>query len=172
MQRILHRLTKAILTLPGWQECLWAIALLLLYGLVYLPIGFMTNFLDWEVQFSFWKVVSVLASAFLMPGLNEELMFRVLLIPHPTESVNPFVRWFWICFSWIAFLLYHPFNIMFGAPTFFSSPVFLLGAGLLGLICTIAYLGSGSLWIPVVIHWLIVVVWLLLLGGLEQFQTH
>jgi predicted Abi (CAAX) family protease len=170
MQGILQRLTRAILTLPTWKDWIWAIAMLCLYGLVYLPIGVATGFLDWQVQSSGWMILSVTAGALWMPGLTEELLFRVLLIPHPTEPVQPAVRWFWSCFGWVAFLLYHPFNIQFGAPVFFSAPVFLLGTGLLGILCTIAYLRSGSLWLPVVLHWLIVVVWLLLLGGLERFQ--
>jgi predicted Abi (CAAX) family protease len=166
---LIHRTTRAILTIPNWKNWGWAIAMLCLYGLLYLPIGFATGFLSWQVQSSGWAVLEVLAGAFLMPGLTEELLFRVLLIPHPTESVRPEMRWFWSGFSWVAFLLYHPFNIQFGAPAFFSTPVFLLGAGLLGILCTSAYLQSGSLWVPVVIHWLIVVVWLLLFGGLQRF---
>ncbi|XGV98198.1 MAG: CPBP family glutamic-type intramembrane protease [Leptolyngbya sp. BL-A-14] len=41
---------------------------------------------------------------------------------------------------------------------------------MLGIICTLSYLKSGSLWMPVVMHWVIVVSWLLIFGGLEKFQ--
>jgi predicted Abi (CAAX) family protease len=66
------------------------------------------------------------------------------------------------------FIVYHPLNALSffpkGLKTFFNW-VFLVLAALLGIICSIAYLQSGSLWTPVVIHWLAVVIWLLLLGG-------
>lgn len=51
---------------------------------------------------------------------------------------------------------------------FLFNLVFLLLAALLGFVCSVAYLQSGSLWTSVVIHWLAVVVWLLLLGGYKK----
>ncbi len=44
-------------------------------------------------------------------------------------------------------------------------------ARLLILFTLIAYLQSGSLWTPVVIHWLAVVVWLLFLGGYRKLYA-
>lgn len=141
--------------------------LLTIYGLVYLPIGLLSGFLRFDPQLSPWTIVQVMVAALFMPGLNEELMFRVLPIPHPTESVPANTRWYWIGISWLSFVLYH---LLPWTPAFFRDFVFLLGAGLVGVVCTIAYLKTGSLWIPVFIHWQIVVVWLLLLGGLAHFS--
>lgn len=63
----------------------------------------------------------------------------------------------------------HPLNIFAaGHDTIFRTPVFLLSAALLGVACTVAYLHTGSLWVPVVIHWIIVAVWLVLLGGYKK----
>jgi len=71
----------------------------------------------------------------------------------------------------VMFVVYHPLNALSffsqGLETFFNS-AFLLLATLLGITCSIAYLQSGSLWTPVVIHWLAVVVWLLFLGGYRK----
>ncbi|NJL48948.1 MAG: CPBP family intramembrane metalloprotease [Leptolyngbyaceae cyanobacterium SM2_5_2] len=54
-----------------------------------------------------------------------------------------------------------------GFPTF-TTPLFLLSALLLGFICTMAYWQSGSWWVPVVMHWLVVFVWLMFLDGYGQ----
>ncbi|MGI0490099.1 type II CAAX prenyl endopeptidase Rce1 family protein [Pantanalinema rosaneae CENA516] len=167
MQKLWWRVLQAWSSRPTKQDWGWAIALLTIYGLVYLPIGLLSGFLRFDPQLSPGTIAQVMVAAVLMPGLNEELMFRVLPIPHPRESISPGIRWFWIGLSWISFLLYH---LLPWTPSFFREPMFLLGAGLVGTICTIAYLKTGSLWIPVFIHWQIVVVWLLLLGGLTRFS--
>jgi predicted Abi (CAAX) family protease len=76
-------------------------------------------------------------------------------------------RWFYIGLSWVLFLLYHlhPF-----VPPFFKTPGFLIGAALIGIICTLSYIRSGSIWLPVILHWLTVAVWLLAFGGLKKFS--
>ncbi|NJL41446.1 MAG: CPBP family intramembrane metalloprotease [Leptolyngbyaceae cyanobacterium SM1_4_3] len=53
----------------------------------------------------------------------------------------------------------------------FQNACLLIGAALIGTVCTVSYLRSGSIWLPVVLHWLIVVAWLLVFGGLEKFQS-
>lgn len=166
MQKLMLRLKAACLTRPTARDWQWAAKLLISFGLIYLPIGLTSGFLTWKLQNSLWTVLGVLAGSFWMPGLSEELFFRGLLIPHPTETVPSTERRFMIAVSWFSFILYHlnPFT-----PPFFSNPIFLLGAGLIGLICTFAYLQSGSIWTAVVIHWLIVGIWLLCLGGLARF---
>ncbi|MCI5125432.1 MAG: CPBP family intramembrane metalloprotease, partial [Candidatus Electrothrix sp. AR5] len=35
----------------------------------------------------------------------------------------------------------------------------------LGIVCSLAYILSRSLWVPIIIHWLTVVIWVLFLGG-------
>jgi predicted Abi (CAAX) family protease len=81
------------------------------------------------------------------------------------------VLWFWGCLSLFLFVVYHPLNALSffsrGIETFFNR-IFLTLAALLGMLCSLTYLQSGSLWTPVVIHWLVVVVWLLLLGGYRK----
>jgi predicted Abi (CAAX) family protease len=47
----------------------------------------------------------------------------------------------------------------------FDDRRFLLLAGLLGLTCVMAYQLTGSIWPPVLIHWLVVLIWLETLGG-------
>jgi uncharacterized protein len=167
IRQLTQRLKAACLTLPTVQAGLWAIGLLVAFGLVYLPIGLSSGFLKWEIQSSVGTMIGVGFGTFWMPGLIEELLFRALLIPHPTETVTPTRLWLMIGVSWVGFLLYH---LNLAAPAFFREPIFLLGAALIGTVCTIAYLRSGSIWLPVVMHWLIVLIWLLALGGLAKFQ--
>jgi hypothetical protein len=139
MNRIVRRFTTAFLTVPSQQDWLRAVDLLLLYALIYLPIGFKSEFLQVNFQANWQTIVKVIAGAFFMPGLLEELGFRVLLIPHPIENASQLRQWFWIIFSWLLFVAYHlnPF-----APVFFRESAFLLGAGLLGIVCTISYLSK------------------------------
>jgi uncharacterized protein len=88
-------------------------------------------------------------------------------VPHRTEPMRPLMRRSWMILSWLLFVFYHlpPWT-----PVFFKTPVFLMGAGLVGLVCTLSYAQSRSIWTAVFIHWTIVVVWLLLLGGLARFE--
>lgn len=160
--KVLLRLRAALFTIPTWKDWREAIVFLLLFGAVYLPIGFALDFLKFQPESNWQTILKVLFTAFWMPGVNEELIFRGLLIPR-TGSRN-----FAIVFSWLLFLMYHlhPF-----VPTFFRTPAFLIGAGLLGIVCTVSYLRSKSVWTAIVLHWSIVSIWLLILGGLNLFQS-
>ena len=67
-----------------------------------------------------------------------------------------------------AYVAAHPLNALLFWPAalpVFTNPFYLALAALLGLTCTAAYLGSGSIWPPVLIHWVTVVTWMFLLGG-------
>jgi predicted Abi (CAAX) family protease len=164
---IAHRLIPAFLRLPSTEAWLYSAVLLFVYTLISLPIGIKLGFLKVEILSSWKTAVRVLLVAFIAPSLVEEIFFRVLLLPNSTEVVSPAVRWFFVCLSLVIFVGYHPLNVLAGCGTF-RNPVFLFLAALLGIICTSAYLQSGSLWPPVILHWLIVVVWLLVLGGYRK----
>jgi len=167
VEHLFRHLAAAFLTISCAEDWVQAVGLLLLFALAYLSIGLVLGFLKLDVQSSWQTITSVVLGAFFMPSLLEELGFRVLLLPHPTESILPSKRWVLSILSWLLFVAYHlhPF-----VPSFFRTTAFLLGAGLLGIIYTVSYLKSGSVWISVIMHWLIVVAWLLLFGGLERFQ--
>lgn len=175
IRAIAHRLEAAISTLPNLEAWLYTVALLLVFAIVALPIGFLGKFLQVEVLSASWTtIVGILATALLMPAVTEELFFRVLLLPRSTENVSASALWLWGCISLVLFIAYHPLNALSffprGLKTFFNW-IFLLLAALLGIVCTLAYLQSGSLWTPVVIHWLVVVVWLILLGGYRKLYV-
>lgn len=163
---LLQRLVAALQTIPTVKDWVVAIGLLLIFTLIYLPIGLKLGFLSFGFPSSWQTVIGVSAASFFMPGVLEELMFRGLLIPRTTETTILRQRWFWVVLSWLLFIAYHlyPFT-----PAFFKGIAFLSGAGLLGIACTLSYLQSQSIWTAVFIHWIIVVVWLLLFGGLAKF---
>ncbi|MDJ0843806.1 CPBP family glutamic-type intramembrane protease [Crocosphaera sp.] len=169
----LTRLIDAFLSPISFQDCYLSLGVLLSYGLIVLPIGFKTGFLQWKLtKFSAWKFWQVL-QLFIMPALIEELIFRVLLLPHPLKTINNIQWLLWAILSLILFIVYHPLNAKFFYPPgkgLFSQPIFLFFAALLGIACTISYKITGSIWTSVIIHWLIVVVWLFLLGGKEKLN--
>ncbi|NEQ25773.1 MAG: CPBP family intramembrane metalloprotease [Microcoleus sp. SIO2G3] len=169
------RIYAAISTIPETEAWLQTVGLLILFTLVALPLGFFSGFLQVEVLKTSWKtVLGIIATSLITPAVTEELFFRVLFLPQTTESVSISKLWLWGIISLVMFIVYHPLNALSffsqGLETFFNS-AFLLLATLLGITCSLAYLHSGSLWTPVVIHWLAVVVWLLFLGGYRKLYT-
>ena len=107
-------------------------------------------------------------SLFVFPSLLEEAFFRGVLIPNNavTQSKSRIVAY--IALSTAAFVLWHPANaltINTTAAALFLNPAFLLIATLLGITCSVSYVLSRSLWTPIIIHWLTVVVWVIFLGG-------
>jgi len=107
-------------------------------------------------------------SIFVSPSLLEEAFFRGILIPNNaiTQSKSRIVAY--ITVSTAAFVLWHPANaltINTTAAALFLNPAFLLIVALLGITCSVSYVFSRSLWTPIIIHWLTVVVWVIFLGG-------
>jgi predicted Abi (CAAX) family protease len=110
----------------------------------------------------------LLFTTFVFPSLLEEAFFRGLLIPNDAIQHGAGRILFYLAVSTLLFVLWHPLNALTinpGAVPFFLKPAFLLITALLGLTCGVSYILSHSLWIPVIIHWLTVLVWVFLLGG-------
>lgn len=100
------------------------------------------------------ELIVVWLSAFLIPSLSEEVIFRGWVRRGaPIAAIG----------SLLAYILWHPVQTWFGLP--YSRPEF-LDPRFLGLIaavgtaCTISRLRSGSIWPAVVIHWGAVVMWI------------
>lgn len=167
---LLNRILASIF-IPAFHDCAIAALAILIFSAITLPLGFSTGFL----QFQIWQAkpieyLFVILRCLITPAITEELFFRVLLLPHPTAAVN--WQWsLWAALSLLIFILYHPLNAKTfykdGYPTFFQ-PIFLSLAMLLGITCTITYALTGSLWIIIFIHWLVVVLWLLVFGGMQK----
>ncbi|MEO0536528.1 MAG: CPBP family glutamic-type intramembrane protease [Cyanobacteria bacterium P01_A01_bin.123] len=166
------------LRLPGWRD--WGVTLvgLGIYGAIAWPIGRWREFLQptnpiKDLGLAPDALVRGWLKLLILPALLEEVVFRVLLLPHPTEAVQPHTLGIWLAISLALFVVYHPLNALTfyptGKPTFFD-PSFLTLAGLLGLTCSLVYLQTGSLWLPTLIHWIVVGVWVFGLGGYRRLQ--
>lgn len=170
------RLVEATTTLPTYTGWLVSGLILVVYGLIALAWGIKTGFLaPLQLSSSLPRSIQirVWVSSLIMPALVEELLFRCLLIPHPQEGVWWVTLLLWSGFSLLLFVLYHPLNARTfykaGDPTFFD-PTFLFLAALLGLACTGTYIFTGSVWPGTIIHWLVVAIWLVYLGGRERLS--
>ena len=166
---VLRRVLISVISLPEGQDWLIGGGILFVYAALALPIGFFSGFLHWHPQTERGRrLLMGSIIAFFSPALLEELVFRAIWLPHPTEDISPSAWLFWGVSGLLLFILYHPLNAATfyrqGNPTFFH-PIFLSLTGLLGLACTLAYALTGSLWIVVVIHWLVVTIWLFGFGG-------
>jgi predicted Abi (CAAX) family protease len=165
-----EKLINSIVTLPTLTNWLEVLFWLLIYASIVLPIGFMTKFLHWNCQISPKTIIKIALISLFAPAILEEIFFRVFLLPDPAKQTSATTLCLFFVVSLIVFVIYHPLNAITFFPAgrkTFVKPVFLFGAALLGLICAIVYQKSGSLWLAVFIHWVVVVIWLIFLGGYE-----
>ncbi|MGF1522246.1 MAG: type II CAAX prenyl endopeptidase Rce1 family protein [Leptolyngbyaceae cyanobacterium] len=163
------RLGDAVSTTLTGRKWLITLGALLLYGAIALPYGFYTRFLQVSIApMRSWLAPLRMIQLFIVPAMVEEGIFRVLLLPHPLEGIET-NRWLlWALLSLTAFVLYHPLNARLFYPPgrgTFSDQRFLVLVVLLGVVCSGVYALTGSFWAIALIHWVVVVVWLLALGG-------
>ena len=134
-------------------------------------LGFATHFFSWKPQ-PVATVVRVTISSLFAPAILEELFFRVLLLPDPLEvSFKSYLLR--SALSLFLFIVYHPLNALTffpqGRQVFFDN-IFLVLAASLGIVCTITYWQTGSIWLSVLTHWVTVAVWLSYFGGLDKLN--
>lgn len=157
----------AFKTIPTPEHWLLGVVLLTVYGAIALTWGFKSSFLKFQLLKSSSEISQIVVSSFFAPALIEEIVFRVLLLPQPTQNLQqlPLTA---VIVNLLIFTLYHPLNALTffpsGSKTFLDR-TFLSLAALLGTICIVAYWLSSSLWLPVIIHWIVVITWLVGLGG-------
>lgn len=170
--KLIYRLRLAFSTLPNIQAWLTTVIILLFFSAIALPLGFYTHFLKFEfLPTSPVKIILLIAGCLVIPAIFEEIVFRVLLLPHLTENTAITQQIFWGFTSLVSFIIYHPLEGLIVYPPgkgTSRNPVFLLLVALLGIVCNFAYCQSGSIWTSVFIHWVIVVTWLLFFGGYAQ----
>ena len=169
LQRRGQELTLSLITKPSKADIIFSVTVALIYAAIALPVGLLTGFLKIHVlQMSTLTMVTLPVSLLVMPSFLEELLFRALMLPHKTRKNTAKKQVFLSLFSIFAFIAWHPLNAMTinaAAYPIFTDPVFLLLAALMASACTITYLKSGSVWIPISIHWITVLIWVFFLGG-------
>jgi predicted Abi (CAAX) family protease len=171
----LQRCLEALQAPLGPADLALTLALLGLYAAWALPWGLRNGFLRRRWRPSPPRPLLRQAAALLwMPALVEELLFRVALLPRPGEGVPTAGALGWAALALAAFVAYHPLAGRLWYPAgrdLFHDPRFLgLCAGL-GLICTLGYWATGSLLSPVLLHWLVVLVWLDPLEGAVRLRV-
>lgn len=137
------------------------------YGIIALVIGFSSGLFKLGMLHS--NLVYVLPlTLFFFPVLLEESVFRGLIIPQNTKERGVGSVVFYTVLSTLLFVAWHPLNALTINPTaapFFLNPYFLVIVFCLGIVCSLSYIYSQSLWLPLGLHWLTVIVWVLFLGG-------
>ncbi|MBD2427735.1 CPBP family glutamic-type intramembrane protease [Phormidium sp. FACHB-1136] len=133
------------LAMPSGGEVLMALLGLGLFGLIQarLPAAVLPH-----------PPPSFLAAliALFSPVLWQELLFRVLLLPHPSEGVRPLMVGLWAMVSLGLWWAYHALQ----QRRWTSDPLSLSSLGrplVVGLLTTLLYLATGSLLIGVGFHW-------------------
>ena len=136
---------------PQWTPAslLASLGIGLAYAALALTLGWRSGLLAGRWRWHPWRQLLPRALGLLVvPAIGEEVLFRVLLLPSPMEGLPPMAMAPWVALSVGLFVAWHGLRARRRA---------LLQVSLLGLACALAYLVSGSLWPPVLIHWLAVV---------------
>jgi predicted Abi (CAAX) family protease len=166
---ILRRLVDAVfapLTMASWLQ-----AGLLLGGFTVLvvPPGLHNGFLRWQRPHGPpASLIAQSAALLVMPAVVEELIFRVALLPHRYEGAAWWELAGWGLLSVGLYVAYHPVAARLWYPAgrgVFDDPRFLVPCTWLGIQLSAVYLLTGSLWMPTLSHWLVVLAWLKGLGG-------
>ncbi len=160
---------RGLFTVPERSDLMFSVIVFCIYAVTALFIGSFTGFFKLGLLKTDIRLILFLPiSLFLFPSLFEELFFRGVLLPHKQRKLPRKQVFLYSVVSIGVFVAYHPLNALtfarFAYPIFMN-PIFLSLATFMAIACTVTYLRSGSIWIPIVIHWLTVLVWVLLLGG-------
>ena len=162
---------EAISTVPNYYDLRHSIVSIGIYILFALVLGWQSRFLSWKPQ-PVAIVFRIAITSLIAPAILEELFFRVLLLSDPWDvSFKTYLLR--SALSLLLFIIYHPLNALMFYPqgrNVFFDKIFLVLAASLGIVCTITYWQTGSIWLPVLIHWITVAVWLSYLGGSDKLN--
>ena len=131
-----------------------------------LTLGFTAGIFEYKPLTS--NIIAYLPFTLLVvPSIFEEIMFRGLLIPINTLQSGTKSTLFYISISTILYVVWHPFVALLNpvSAIYFLNPYFLIIVAFLGVTCGASYVYSKSLWVPILIHWVTVLFWVMLLGG-------
>ena len=98
----------------------------------------------------------------VVPAFFEELVFRGLLLPSALDGVAPAALLAWMALSVGLFVLWHDLTARLASErgrAAGGNPRALARSALLGMACSLALVVSGSLWWPVLLHWISTMAW-------------
>ena len=139
----------------------------LIYGLIAAIVGLNAGLFKVQlIDLSFaWFLPFTL---FIFPSFFEESFFRGILIPNNAKERGLKYVLVMALISSVLFVAWHPLNALTinkSAQELFLNPYFLFDVFCLGMACSLSYIYSRSLWSPVIIHWLTVIIWVFIFGG-------
>ncbi len=161
----LRRIALAFTTRPTARAWVATVIALSVFALVAVPFGFASGLFTFSLPDSWLRLAVFALVAVVVPCLGEELLFRALLLPHPSEHRTPRLS---AVVSVILFVAWHPLNAALFFPQvwpLFTDWRFLTLAGLLGVCLVVVYTRGGSFWQCVAVHWAVVMAWNGCLGG-------
>jgi predicted Abi (CAAX) family protease len=162
-------LKRGFTTFPKPSDILFSAIIVLIYAITVGIIGSLTGFFKIGIlRTNIWVMVLLPVSLFFWPSLLEETFFRGVLLPHKGRKLSRRYLLLYSFFNILAFIVWHPLNALTInrlAYPIFTNPIFLCLATFMAIACTVTYLKSGSIWIPIVIHWLTVLIWVFFLSG-------
>ncbi len=163
LDTVLSRLRRAATTVPTRRDGLELAVVLAIVAGVAGPFGLFTGLLYLDPK-PLAAIARAAAIAFFLPALGEEFFFRAALIPDHSEAPRALKP---ILISTALFTAWHVVETLWlpAERTLFTRPDFLAWAAWLGLGCAILRRRSGSIWPPVILHWVTVVIWIGWLGG-------
>ena len=153
------------------QSIGWTAGIIGSLGILAIPFGFQTGFFVLRRDILWRHNILLSIRLLVVPSTLEEYLWRVILQPYPTDSSTMGMRVLYCIISTLAFVAAHPllaYTIWTRGNYVFRDSRFLLLALLLGIACTWAYQLSGSVWMPVAVHWTAVVAWIVFFGGEEK----
>ena len=164
----------ALTTIPTRGDWILGAGLYLMFLVGAVPLGIVSGLLHPSLPpLTAGGALVTMLTILLHPAFTEELVFRVLMLPRRLETVSRGRLYATVAVALSLYVVAHPLNAYFFWPKampIFGNPFYLGMTTLLGLTCITAYFMSGSIWLPVLIHWLTVTLWLLLLGGQALLQ--
>ena len=120
---------------------------------------------NWSPQPLTPSSLALVAAMLLIPSLGEELLFRGLLFP---AKSSPDMLAGTVA-SVLIFVLWHPLQYWSGlGPAWseiFLRADFLACVAILGIGLSVMRVVAGSLWPPIIFHWLVVAAWKMLFDG-------
>lgn len=161
---ILKRLLLGLTTWPNRPMWWLSAGIFAAYAVLAWGLGFGTGLytFDPKLDMSLLKVALV---AFFVPAIGEEVFFRGVLIPSQDDKARALPQ---MVLALALFLAWHPLNAWLFFPQMlplFSDWRFLLVTALLGMACSYLWRATRSLWPPIVLHWVAVVIWKAFLGA-------
>ena len=157
-------LKKGLLILPGTSDIFFSSTTLVIYlGTSFVILSVMGSFQrifvdEGFIPISFLFIVPLFISSFI-----EEIIFRGLFLPHKSRAISRVKIRYYSIFSIFMFMVWHPaiaFLYFRSTEHLFFDPIFLSIVTLMAIANTITYLRSGSLWIPILIHWVTICIWI------------